>query len=168
MVSHEREPGEDGDGAAPILLQLDLLAAPALAFSRQLHLFASSFDYFIALFTSFVIGQNNDFGFGASTLNGKPFVNSKNLFVFLVWGYGVLSITVISLTSVLAIAIIPLMGRSVYKKVMSFLVALAVGTLTGDALLHLIPHVSSHDVFLDVRLFSKNPLTLYLAGYSKK
>ena len=70
------------------------------------------------------------------------YLNSKNLFVFLVWGYGVLAITVISLTSVLAIAIIPLMGRSVYKKVMSFLVALAVGTLTGDALLHLIPHVS--------------------------
>jgi len=63
-----------------------------------------------------------------------------------VWGYGVLSITVISLTSLLAIAIIPLMGRSIYKKLMSFLVALAVGTLSGDALLHLIPHafLSSH------------------------
>lgn len=63
-----------------------------------------------------------------------------------VWGYGVLSITVISLTSLLAIAIIPLIGRSVYKKIMSFLVALAIGTLSGDALLHLIPHAfsSSH------------------------
>jgi len=57
-----------------------------------------------------------------------------------VWGYGILSITVISLTSLLAIAIIPLMGHSIYKKIMSFLVALAVGTLSGDALLHLIPH----------------------------
>lgn len=57
-----------------------------------------------------------------------------------VWGYGVLSITVISLTSLLAIAVIPLIGRSFYKKLMSFLVALAVGTLAGDALLHLIPH----------------------------
>lgn len=68
----------------------------------------------------------------------------KVTFLFsLVWGYGLLSITVISLASLFAIAVIPFMGRSCYKKLMSFLVALAVGTLAGDALLHLIPHVSS-------------------------
>lgn len=65
---------------------------------------------------------------------------TKTFFVS-VWGYGFLSITVISLTSLLAIAVIPLMRHSIYKKIMSFLVALAVGTLSGDALLHLIPHV---------------------------
>ena len=58
-----------------------------------------------------------------------------------VWTYGMVSITVISLTSLCAIAVIPLMGHSIYKHMMSFLVALAVGTLSGDALLHLIPHV---------------------------
>ncbi|XP_074623958.1 metal cation symporter ZIP14-like [Acropora palmata] len=62
----------------------------------------------------------------------------------LVWGYGLLSITAISLASLFAIAVIPFMGRSCYKKLMSFLVALAVGTLAGDALLHLIPH-AFHD-----------------------
>ena len=77
------------------------------------------------------------------------------LFVFLVWGYGVLSITVISLTSLLAIGIIPLMGRSIYKKIMSFLVALAVGTLSGDALLHLIPHVSTERYEKRFRNFDK-------------
>lgn len=65
---------------------------------------------------------------------------TKTFFVS-VWGYGFLSITVISLTSLLAIAVIPLMRHSIYKRIMSFLVALAVGTLSGDALLHLIPHV---------------------------
>ena len=64
-----------------------------------------------------------------------------------VWGYGFLSITIISLSSLLVIAIIPLIGHSVYHKLMSFLVALAVGTLSGDALLHLIPHVSTTSEF---------------------
>ena len=35
---------------------------------RQLHVFASSFDWFIALFISVVIGQSNYFGFGFTTL----------------------------------------------------------------------------------------------------
>ncbi|KXJ08254.1 zinc transporter ZIP14 [Exaiptasia diaphana] len=58
----------------------------------------------------------------------------------LVWAYGIASITVISLSTLLAIAVIPCLGKAVYSKVMSFLVALAVGTLAGDAFLHLIPH----------------------------
>jgi hypothetical protein len=62
--------------------------------------------------------------------------------VSLVWGYSTLAITIISLSSLLVIAIIPLLGKSFYNKIMSFLVALAIGCLTGDALLHLIPHVS--------------------------
>lgn len=57
--------------------------------------------------------------------------------------YGFLSITVISMSSLFAIAIIPCLGKTIYNKVMSFLVALAVGTLAGDAFLHLIPHVST-------------------------
>ena len=38
---------------------------------RRLHVFALSSDWFIALFTSVVIGQSNDFGFGLTTLNWK-------------------------------------------------------------------------------------------------
>lgn len=57
-----------------------------------------------------------------------------------VWGYGVLSITVISLLSLSVISMIPCLKKSFYHKVMAYLVALAVGTLSGDALLHLIPH----------------------------
>ena len=62
----------------------------------------------------------------------------------LVWGYSTAAITIISLSSLLVIAVIPLLGKSFYNKIMSFLVALAIGCLAGDALLHLIPHVSMY------------------------
>lgn len=58
------------------------------------------------------------------------------------WLGGVISITVISLLSLLGVVLIPLMGKVFFKFLLSFLVALAVGTLSGDAFLHLIPHVS--------------------------
>ena len=57
-----------------------------------------------------------------------------------IWGYGFASITLISVLCLSVIAVIPCLKKSFYTMVMSFLVALAVGTLTGDALLHLIPH----------------------------
>lgn len=57
-----------------------------------------------------------------------------------VWGYSFLSITVISVLSLAVIALVPCLGKSYYGLVMAFLVALAIGTLSGDAMLHLIPH----------------------------
>ncbi|KAL4623366.1 zinc transporter ZIP6-like, partial [Arapaima gigas] len=56
------------------------------------------------------------------------------------WIGGVVSITIISLLSLLGVILIPLMNRIFFKFLLSFLVALAVGTLSGDAFLHLIPH----------------------------
>ncbi|KAK5920133.1 hypothetical protein CgunFtcFv8_023972 [Champsocephalus gunnari] len=56
------------------------------------------------------------------------------------WAGGFLSITVISLLSLLGVILIPLMNKVFFKFLLSFLVALAVGTLSGDAFLHLIPH----------------------------
>ena len=50
--------------------------------------------------------------------------------------------TIISLTSVAGVATIPFLGKKMYKKIMAMLVALGVGTLAGDSLLHLLPHVS--------------------------
>lgn len=58
------------------------------------------------------------------------------------WVGGFVSITIISLLSLLGVVLIPLMGHVFFKFLLSFLVALAVGTLSGDAFLHLIPHVS--------------------------
>ncbi|KAM8849552.1 zinc transporter ZIP6 isoform 1-T2 [Spinachia spinachia] len=56
------------------------------------------------------------------------------------WVGGFLSITVISLLSLAGVVLIPLINRVFFKFLLSFLVALAVGTLSGDAFLHLIPH----------------------------
>ena len=50
--------------------------------------------------------------------------------------------TIISLVGLGAVAIIPVMRKMFYSALIQFLVALAVGSLTGDALLHLLPHVS--------------------------
>lgn len=58
------------------------------------------------------------------------------------WVGGFLSITIISLLALLGGVLIPLINKVCFNFLLSFLVALAVGTLSGDALLHLIPHVS--------------------------
>lgn len=57
-----------------------------------------------------------------------------------VWLYSTLSIIGVSLCGLLGVAVIPIMEKHFYHHVLQFLVALAVGTLAGDALLHLLPH----------------------------
>ena len=64
------------------------------------------------------------------------------------WGYSVLAVAVISLLSLVGVAIIPFMNRIFYKITLVFFIALAIGTLAGDALLHLFPHVSLVAYFL--------------------
>lgn len=44
-------------------------------------------------------------------------------------------------------AIIPFMDSRYYKYIIQYLVALAVGTMTGDALMHLLPHVSTPSIY---------------------
>ena len=46
----------------------------------------------------------------------------------------------ISLCGVFGILVVPIMQRLLYQHLIQFLIALAVGTLAGDALLHLLPH----------------------------
>lgn len=45
-----------------------------------------------------------------------------------------------SLCGLIGVAVIPCMERRYYQYVLQFFVALAIGTLAGDALLHLMPH----------------------------
>lgn len=90
-------------------------------------------------------------------------VDSARLIIILlvvvstVWGYGILAVTIISLTSLVGVATIPFFGKKMYKKILATLVALAVGTLAGDALLHLLPHVwiiLLHNIVLQIIAFA--------------
>ncbi|XP_031949713.1 zinc transporter ZIP5 [Corvus moneduloides] len=55
-------------------------------------------------------------------------------------GWGLLAVVSVSLPSALAVLLVPLLSRGSFRSLLAFLVALAVGTLCGDALLHLWPH----------------------------
>ncbi|XP_035666860.1 metal cation symporter ZIP14-like [Branchiostoma floridae] len=56
-----------------------------------------------------------------------------------VWGFGVLSVAIISLCSVMGVLVVPFMKKRLYTLLLTFLIALAVGALSGSALFHLIP-----------------------------
>ncbi|CAG5133672.1 unnamed protein product [Candidula unifasciata] len=55
------------------------------------------------------------------------------------WGYSMLFVTLINLCSLTGAIVIPCMRMRIYKMVLMFMVALAVGTLAGSGLLFLIP-----------------------------
>uniref|UniRef100_A0A1I8PDX3 Zinc transporter foi n=1 Tax=Stomoxys calcitrans TaxID=35570 RepID=A0A1I8PDX3_STOCA len=60
--------------------------------------------------------------------------------IVLVWIYSFAAVFACSILGLVGVAIIPFMNSRFYKHIIQFLVALAVGTMTGDALLHLLPH----------------------------
>ena len=48
-----------------------------------------------------------------------------------VWGYGILCVTVISLMSVMGVMVLPFMTKSFYTSLLTALIGLAVGSLSG-------------------------------------
>lgn len=58
----------------------------------------------------------------------------------LVWLYSTLCVIIISLCGLCGVIVVPIMDKHYYHLALQFLVALAVGTMAGDALLHLLPH----------------------------
>ena len=61
--------------------------------------------------------------------------------VWLVYGYGTVAVFVISVSSLIGLLIVSLRHKPAYIYVINTMLGLGVGTLVGDAMLHLIPHV---------------------------
>ncbi|XP_072461375.1 zinc transporter ZIP6 isoform X1 [Notamacropus eugenii] len=74
------------------------------------------------------------------TSEKKTEIPPKTYSLQIAWIGGFIAISIISFLSLLGVILVPLMNRVFFKFLLSFLVALAVGTLSGDAFLHLLPH----------------------------
>ncbi|XP_068142952.1 zinc transporter foi [Drosophila tropicalis] len=72
-------------------------------------------------------------------INADEIAREKGDIVY-VWIYAFISVFACGILGLVGVAIIPFMGSRYYKHIIQYLVSLAVGTMTGDALLHLLPH----------------------------
>ncbi|CAH1246965.1 SLC39A12 [Branchiostoma lanceolatum] len=75
----------------------------------------------------------------APTVNATAAPVVRELTMLEKYGYGTLSVFLISLLALLGLLVLPMAGSSVYKCLVQFGVGLGVGALSGDALLHLLP-----------------------------
>lgn len=66
-------------------------------------------------------------------------------FHYSVWGYGFLAVTLINLAALLGLFLIPFTKKSYFPKVLTYFIALAIGTLFSNAVLQLIPEAMGFD-----------------------
>ncbi|NXU73635.1 S39AA protein, partial [Oreotrochilus melanogaster] len=113
------------ESSSPISPELFIYMCPALLYQIERRLCIVHYDELEDLMRSKNASLENKDKTGASA-----------------WFCGIISITVISLLSLLGVILVPIINQWCFKFLLTFLVALAVGTMSGDALLHLLPHVS--------------------------
>ncbi|EPY84541.1 hypothetical protein CB1_000471007 [Camelus ferus] len=58
-----------------------------------------------------------------------------------VWGFGFLSVSVINLASLLGVLVLPCTEKAFFSRVLTYFIALSIGTLLSNALFQLIPEV---------------------------
>lgn len=59
-----------------------------------------------------------------------------------IWGVGLLFVTIISCCAAAGIALMPLLSRRTYRRLLIYFIGLGVGSLSGSAVFHLLPQVS--------------------------
>ncbi|KAM6954513.1 metal cation symporter ZIP14 [Aplochiton taeniatus] len=79
-----------------------------------------------------------------------------------VWGFGFLSVTVISLCSLVGASVVPFMRKTFYKRLLLYFIALAIGTLYSNALFQLIPEAFGFDPMVD---FYVSKSTMVFGGF---
>ncbi|OXB74851.1 UNVERIFIED_CONTAM: hypothetical protein H355_000111 [Colinus virginianus] len=57
------------------------------------------------------------------------------------WGFGFLSVSMINVASLLGLLIVPCTRKAFFSRVLTFFIALSIGTLLSNALFQLIPEV---------------------------
>ena len=70
-------------------------------------------------------------------------ISIVNVFVISVFGWGSLVVFIICLGTLPGGLLAPLMDKAVYRYVLAGMMGLAVGSLLGDGVLHVIPDVSA-------------------------
>ncbi|ERE89657.1 zinc transporter ZIP8-like protein [Cricetulus griseus] len=66
-----------------------------------------------------------------------------------VWSYGILSVTIINLASLLGLVLTPLIKKSYFPKILTYFVGLAIGTLFSNAIFQLIPEAFGFNPKID-------------------
>ena len=82
------------------------------------------------------------------TTEVKLFNRSFRVIIYLSeYGYGTASVLILSLLAFVGLLLFPAVDIAWCKLMMTFFVALGVGTLSGDAILHIIPEVIVKSLF---------------------
>ncbi|KAL7734991.1 hypothetical protein ACLKA6_011255 [Drosophila palustris] len=80
--------------------------------------------------------------------------------IWYAWIYASITMFVLSACGLLGILLVPLMKTAAYQQILKFLVAIAVGTLAGDAFMHLLPHAlfkeEKHEQAMDTLKLTTN------------